>query len=63
MVFEAGFFFGALGRDPAAFLYEEGVEIPTDVTGIVYIPIGGGWPLLLAREMRAAGFTVDLNNL
>jgi predicted nucleotide-binding protein len=63
VVFEAGFFFGALGRDRTAILYEENVELPTDITGIVYIPISGGWQLLLARELRTAGFTVDLNKL
>ena len=62
-MFEAGFFFGALGRDRTAILYEEGVELPTDISGIVYIPTNGDWPPRLAKEIRAAGLRVDLNDL
>lgn len=33
--------------------------------GLVYVPLdpGGGWKLQLARELRAAGFDVDLEEL
>ena len=63
VLFEAGFFFSALGRDRTAILYEEGVELPTDIAGVVYIPNNEAWPLRLAKEIRAAGFPVDLNKL
>lgn len=44
-------------------LYEEGVETPSDYHGIVYIPLdsAGTWRILLARELKAAGFEIDLN--
>lgn len=63
VVFEAGFFFGALGRGRTAILYEEGVELPTDIVGVVYIPMSGDWAIRLAKEIRDAGFAVDLNKL
>ncbi len=63
VVFELGYFVGRLGRKRVCTLYEEGVEIPSDFNGIVYIPLdaAGAWRTLLARELRAAGFRIDMN--
>ena len=65
VVFEAGFFFGAVGRDRTAILFEEGVELPTDIDGVAFIPIdaGGGWKAKLATELDAAGIKVDWKGL
>jgi predicted nucleotide-binding protein len=65
VVFEFGFFVGNLGRGRVALLYEDGVELPSDLNGLVYIPLdaGGGWKLKLGQEFRAAGLEVDLNRL
>jgi predicted nucleotide-binding protein len=65
VVFEFGYFVGALGRSQTAVLYEPGVELPSDLQGLVYIPLdaAGGWKLLLARELKAAGIDVDANAL
>lgn len=61
VVFEMGFFMGALGRSNVAVLLEDGVEAPGDVQGLVYTPLdqSGGWKTALARELEDAGFTVD----
>ena len=63
VVFELGYFVGRLGRKKVCTLYEEGVEIPSDFSGIVYVPLdaAGAWRTLLARELRAAGFEIDMN--
>ncbi len=63
VVFELGFFIAALGRSKAAALYEEGVELPSDMSGILYTPLdaGGAWKLALAKELQAAGLSADLN--
>lgn len=37
VVFELGFFFGLLGRERTAVLYDSGVELPGDISGLVYI--------------------------
>jgi len=65
VVFELGFFFGELGRGRVAALYDERVELPSDVQGLAYIPLdsAGGWKLALARELRDAGLDSDLNRL
>lgn len=63
VVFELGYFVGRLGRKRVCTLYEEGVEIPSDFSGIVYVPLdaAGAWRTLLARELKAAGFQIDMN--
>lgn len=65
VVFEWGYFIGKLGRRWVCALYEEGIERPSDLDGVVYILLdgAGAWKLLLAKELRAAGFDVDLNKV
>ena len=63
VILEMGFFLGKLGRDRVCALYEEGVEVPSDYHGVLFIPIDDSqdWRLLLAKEMKAAGLSIDLN--
>jgi len=63
VILELGFFIGRLGRSRVCALYVEGVEIPSDIHGVLYVPYdaANGWRLKLAHEIRAAGITVDLN--
>jgi len=65
VVFELGFFVAALGRSRVAVLYEEGVELPSDMSGVLYTPLDAGdaWKLALARELRAANLDADLNRV
>jgi predicted nucleotide-binding protein len=60
VVFEFGYFIGLIGRPRVVALYEPGVELPSDLHGLVYIELDprGGWKNDLARELDAAGFTV-----
>jgi predicted nucleotide-binding protein len=63
VVFELGFFIGTLGRSRVAVLYEENVELPSDMNGILYTTLDtqGAWKISLGRELRSAGFSVDMN--
>lgn len=63
VVLELGYFFAKLGRDKTIVLTKGEVEFPSDVMGIVYEKIdnGEGWKLTLARELKEAGFDVDMN--
>ncbi len=63
VILELGYFIGRLGRSRVCALYVEGVEIPSDFHGVVYVPYdaAGGWRLKLASEIRAAGLPVDMN--
>ena len=63
VVLELGYFVGKLGRRRVCALHKGSVELPSDYAGVVYIPFDdtGGWRLPLARELKAAGFSIDLN--
>ncbi|HMD70272.1 MAG TPA: nucleotide-binding protein [Bryobacteraceae bacterium] len=63
VIFELGFFVGKLGRQRVCALYKEGVEIPSDYQGVLYIPMDAhrGWQLPLAKEIKAAGIDIDMN--
>jgi predicted nucleotide-binding protein len=65
VVFEAGLFVGLLGRERVVLLYEQDVELPSDLHGVLFkeIDAGGAWRYGLGREMRAAGLLADLNDL
>jgi predicted nucleotide-binding protein len=64
VVLELGFFFAKLRRARVCALYTRNIELPSDISGIAYIPFDGeGWQLALARELKAAGLDVDMNNL
>lgn len=61
VILEAGYFMGALGRSAVALLYEEGVELPSDMGGMLYTPLdaGGAWKMKLGRELEAAGIAFN----
>jgi predicted nucleotide-binding protein len=61
VVFELGFFIGALGPERVAALVKGDIERPSDFDGVVYIDLddAGGWKQQLGRELQAAGFEID----
>lgn len=65
VVFELGFFIGALGPERVAALVKGNIEHPSDFDGVVYISLddSGGWKLQLARELEAVGFQIDSDTL
>ena len=65
VILELGYFLGALGRDRVCVLHKDKVEPPSDIHGIIYVPMdsNNGWKLKLAQEMEQAGLPVDLNKL
>ncbi|MCK4391945.1 nucleotide-binding protein [Candidatus Bipolaricaulota bacterium] len=65
VLFELGFFFGKLGRKKVCALHKGNVEILSDFSGVLWVPMdkGGAWHLKLGKEIKAAGLDVDLNKL
>lgn len=65
VVFEHGLMCGILGRNRVVALRYDDVEIPGDLTGVVYIPYDepGLWKFQIAKEMKAAGLAIDLNKI
>jgi predicted nucleotide-binding protein len=63
VVLELGYFLGRLGRERICALHRGEIELPSDYMGVIYIPLdrSGGWRLHLAKELKAAGFSVDMN--
>jgi hypothetical protein len=63
VILELGYFAAKLGRHRTVVLTKEDIELPSDVLGLVYETMDGseGWKMRLARELKAAGFEIDLN--
>jgi predicted nucleotide-binding protein len=65
VVLELGYFLGKLGRSRVCALYEDGVDIPSDYQGVLFVPLDPHekWRFDLVRELKAAGFPVDANKI
>jgi predicted nucleotide-binding protein len=65
VVFEMGYFIGKLSRKKVCALYKTGIEIPSDIAGLLYIEmdLNGAWKTKLAQELVAAGYSIDLSGL
>lgn len=65
VVFEHGFLIGKLGRNNVCALVQGELELPNDISGVVYTPMEStdAWHLQLAKEMKKSGYDVDLNRL
>lgn len=62
VVFEHGLLIGKLGRNNVTPLVLDNVEIPNDLSGIVYIN-DSDWQIDIAKEMKSAGYEIDFNKL
>ena len=65
VILEFGYFWGRLGRKRLCVLYKEGVELPSDIRGIAYVPMDNfdGWKQKLAKEMNRAKLPIDPQKL
>jgi len=63
LILELGLFLGILGRRRIAILYKAGVELPSDLNGLLYIPYEriADVRLQLVQAMKRAGLDVDAN--
>jgi predicted nucleotide-binding protein len=65
VILELGYFIGKLGRSRVCALRGAGIEIPSDILGVVWTEYdqNGGWRMKLAQELQAAGYEVDRNKV
>jgi hypothetical protein len=65
VIFELGWFQGRLGRGRVIALLVDDVELPSDITGVLYLPIdpAGAWRYRLGHELAHMGLDVDLHRL
>lgn len=62
VIFEHGYLIAKLGRAKVVPLIADGIELPSDVSGMVYVG-DTNWQFDIAKEMKAAGYPVDFNLL
>ncbi|MCK5126479.1 MAG: nucleotide-binding protein [candidate division Zixibacteria bacterium] len=65
VIFELGYFIGKIGRSRVCALHVGNVEILSDYSGVLFKKMGSGeeWKYQLGKELKAAGYGVDLNNI
>ncbi len=65
VILELGYFLAKLGRSKVLPLYEDGVELPSDISGVLYTKIdeSENWKFRLVKELKSAGFNVDANDI
>lgn len=66
VILELGYFIGKLGRSKVAPIYEKGVELPSDMKGIIYTEYdnkSNNWKFNLVKELKEAGYEVDANKI
>lgn len=60
VIYELGYFAGKLGRGKVCLLQKGTIEIPSDLSGIVYVSLDkGDWQQRLASELKVAGMAID----
>jgi predicted nucleotide-binding protein len=63
VIFEMGYFIGRLGRGNVCAITKGDIEIPSDYSGIIYIPFdGNSWKLELVKELKEVGLKIDAND-
>lgn len=62
VIFEAGYFMGYLGRENIIMIADKSVEIPGDLSGMVYTT-KDNWEFEMLKELNAAGMKIDMNKL
>ena len=65
VVFEHGYMIAKLGRKRVCALRKGDIEIPSDYQGVIFKTMdeSGGWQLEIAKELKVAGYSIDLNAL
>lgn len=65
VILELGYFLGRLGRVRVCALHKGGVELPSDIQGILYVAMddAGAWKTQLAQEFVEAKLPINLGGL
>ncbi|MDF2986857.1 MAG: hypothetical protein K0R50_2367 [Eubacterium sp.] len=62
VVFEAGYFIGKFGRNKVMLIADKDIEIPSDLSGVVYSD-SGQWKFSVLQELKAMGYNIDYNKI
>ena len=53
---------GKYGRDRVVLIAEDGIEMPSDLSGVIYTN-GSSWKYDVCRELKDMGFDIDINKV
>lgn len=62
VVFETGYFMGKIGRERLIIIADRGIEIPSDLQGVLWTD-STNWKFDLAKQLKTIGYDIDLNKL
>lgn len=62
VVFETGYFIGKLGRKNIVIISDNGMELPSDLQGVVYKDTLN-WKFSVLKELKAIGYQIDYNKI
>jgi predicted nucleotide-binding protein len=66
VVLELGIFLAKLGREKVAILHKGDIELPSDISGLLYIPFRERveeQKTMIAAELQRSGFEISIENL
>lgn len=65
VIYEMGYFRAKLGKRNLCYMYEEEVELPSDIKGIGYVAVNNNdkWQFELVKELQSCGFNVSADSL
>ena len=65
VILELGYFIAKISRKNVMPLYEKGVELPSDISGVLYTLIDEteNWKFRLVKELKSAEYDVDANDI
>ena len=65
VVFEHGYLMGKIGRRNICAVVKGDIETPSDISGVVYTQMDNhdAWHFHLAKELRSAGYQIDMNKI
>lgn len=59
VIFEHGYFVAQLGRSKVCALVRGNIEVPSDLSGVLFIPMDGDWKYKVIDELKAAGYAAS----
>lgn len=62
VVFETGYFMGKIGRERVIIIVSKGIELPSDIQGILYTDTDS-WKLEVLNGLKSLGYNIDLNKI
>jgi len=62
VIFELGYFVGKLGRDRVMLITDPKLELPTDISGVVYT-LRSEWVSKLWAELKAIGYSFSADQI